>query len=215
MMPVPQTNNSYRVVDAERMRIIRQYAGRSVLDVGCGNGCYVLGLADKYDVHGVDIQPYDTWRAKPDLFALSDAIVLPFPDRSIDTVICVEVLEHIQHPETALREMHRVCRNHVIVSVPNCNVSEGMQTSRVVFAHWIDRTHVNFFDMESISSLIAQSGFRIVEKKSVDKISLVPLINEAYGPKGWLGILFRGMLRLLRRQDYFLACLIVGEKKTL
>ena len=32
-------------------------------------------------------------------------------DESVDVVLCTEVLEHIERPQTALAEFHRVMRN--------------------------------------------------------------------------------------------------------
>src|SRR5262249_18340634 len=42
---------------------------------------------------------------------------LPFPSRRFDVVTCLEVLEHLDHPERALGELRRVARHAVVVSV--------------------------------------------------------------------------------------------------
>jgi 2-polyprenyl-3-methyl-5-hydroxy-6-metoxy-1,4-benzoquinol methylase len=43
---------------------------------------------------------------------------LPFDDRSFDLVLCLEVMEHLGRPADALRELSRVSRGHLVVSVP-------------------------------------------------------------------------------------------------
>jgi ubiquinone/menaquinone biosynthesis C-methylase UbiE len=43
---------------------------------------------------------------------------LPFPSRSFDAVLCLEVLEHLEDPASAVRELSRVARKAVILSVP-------------------------------------------------------------------------------------------------
>jgi len=43
---------------------------------------------------------------------------LPRPAASVDTVVCLEVLEHLGDPEAGLRELARVTQRHVILSVP-------------------------------------------------------------------------------------------------
>jgi SAM-dependent methyltransferase len=48
------------------------------------------------------------YRARPDLFA--DAAYLPVADSSADTVVILEVLEHLRFPGDALREIARVLR---------------------------------------------------------------------------------------------------------
>lgn len=48
----------------------------------------------------------------------ADAMSLPFRDRSVDLVICSQVLHHFADPEavTLLRELHRVARRRVVIS---------------------------------------------------------------------------------------------------
>jgi len=58
------------------------------------------------------------WRARglPGVFA--SALSLPFPDRSLDLVLAIEVLEHVDDPGAALAEIARVARRDVVLSVP-------------------------------------------------------------------------------------------------
>jgi 2-polyprenyl-3-methyl-5-hydroxy-6-metoxy-1,4-benzoquinol methylase len=44
--------------------------------------------------------------------------MLPFGDCSVDTVTCLEVLEHLRSPERAVDELARICHGHCVVSVP-------------------------------------------------------------------------------------------------
>jgi SAM-dependent methyltransferase len=48
----------------------------------------------------------------------ADAGMLPFADRSVDVVTCLEVLEHLEAPERAVAELARICRGRCVVSVP-------------------------------------------------------------------------------------------------
>jgi hypothetical protein len=43
---------------------------------------------------------------------------LPFPDESFDTVLCAETLEHLERPEEAVKELMRVSKRSVSISVP-------------------------------------------------------------------------------------------------
>jgi ubiquinone/menaquinone biosynthesis C-methylase UbiE len=51
---------------------------------------------------------------------LGDVEAMPFEDASFGTVVCTEVLEHVPHPDQALREIRRVLRpgGALIGSVP-------------------------------------------------------------------------------------------------
>jgi SAM-dependent methyltransferase len=44
---------------------------------------------------------------------------LPFSDKSFDVVTALDVLEHLDDPHTALKELLRVARNLVVISLPN------------------------------------------------------------------------------------------------
>ena len=49
---------------------------------------------------------------------IASAYHLPYPDDGVDTVICCEVLEHLDEPDRALAEIARVAARHVVLSVP-------------------------------------------------------------------------------------------------
>lgn len=45
---------------------------------------------------------------------------LPYPDQSFDTVVCLDVLEHINDLHGAFADLLRVSKKYVIISLPNC-----------------------------------------------------------------------------------------------
>ena len=52
-------------------------------------------------------------------FIQGDIYEMPFEDGFFDVVLCTEVLEHLQDPEMALRELLRVSGNVVFLTVPH------------------------------------------------------------------------------------------------
>jgi len=79
---------------------------------GAGPGARVVGVEYRFDkaevarkVPGVDV-------------VVGDAGLLPFPDRSADLVLCIEVLEHLPTVEQAVAELARVAKDRCVVSVP-------------------------------------------------------------------------------------------------
>lgn len=207
--------NSYisRGVNLERFEAILKFAGQSILDVGCGSGAYVLKLADQYQIRGIDNQKYTSWENMPYLFSISDAADLSnYTENSIDTILTFETLEHLDDPHTALHEYYRVCRKNIILSVPNCKLSKGMEESKLVYYHWIDKSHINFFDMESIQELVIKSGFKIVHSRYINQISLYPLLKETFNFKFSNEGIVRKMFDYFARKKYYLTCLVIGEK---
>jgi SAM-dependent methyltransferase len=201
-----------RGLNKERLQAVERFAGPSVLDVGCGSGAYVLHLADKRSIRGLDYQTFDSWSQRPELFGVSDAQHLDVPDASVDTILSFETLEHLPDPVRAMREYFRVCRRNLILTVPNCQLTPGMRSSGLIYNHWIDRTHVNFWDMESISDLAVAAGFSIAHKQPINQVSPGGLLMESLGLRGSLARVGAGVVRRLQRQRYYMSSLVVAQK---
>lgn len=102
--------------------------GQDLLDVGCGPGSITVGLAARTApgrALGVDAvaAPLAEARAAADAagvaldLRVADVMALPLPDDSVDVVHAHQVLQHLQDPVGALREMARVCRPGGLVAV--------------------------------------------------------------------------------------------------
>ena len=82
--------------------------------------------------------------------------VLPFPDRTFDTVLLFEVIEHIADFETVLKEAFRVARKNVLITVPHVGDLELLRSNDVTYSHMLSTDHVNFFDSESLERFLRQ-----------------------------------------------------------
>jgi len=114
-------------------RFHRQIADRiaamapdSFLDAGCGEGFVAKMLRERMPglaLTGFDFDPAAVklaQAANPGAeFTTASIFDIPYPDDSFDVVGCFEVLEHQTDPLPALRELARVARRAVIVSVPH------------------------------------------------------------------------------------------------
>ncbi len=92
-------------------------------DIGSGNAIYkktILSQVDEYiAVDKGDIHQH-MFKASKEKFIDADIKDLPFDNKSIDTVILTQVLEHIDEPFKALDEIKRVLKKDavLILSVP-------------------------------------------------------------------------------------------------
>ena len=86
---------------------------KSVLDVGC----YDLFFSDNLKKMGYSCVSIDISPRKKEILKQS-VEKLAFKDHSFDIVLCLEVLEHIKNPIKALKELRRVAKNQLILSVP-------------------------------------------------------------------------------------------------
>lgn len=94
-----------------------------ILDAGCGTGGLAARLqAAGFTVTGVDADaPSLAWAQKQGRLAdgrCADITALPFPDDAFDLCVSSEVIEHVADDVAAVRELLRVSRGPVILTVP-------------------------------------------------------------------------------------------------
>jgi len=97
----------------------KSYLCGKLLDIGCGTKPYKKLLAPYVTGHiGVDHEK--TFHDKSNIDLFGTAYKIPAEDESFDSAICTAVLEHLEEPETALRECLRVLKHggYAIYSVP-------------------------------------------------------------------------------------------------
>lgn len=114
-------------MDHMRHKYISKFLiGESILDVGAYNGeflmlCRSLGWTD---IHGTEINDQIARIANENLglnVVRKDFLhgkLSSFSDSSIDTVVCMEVLEHLEDDIGGFHELLRVAKKRVIVTVP-------------------------------------------------------------------------------------------------
>jgi 2-polyprenyl-3-methyl-5-hydroxy-6-metoxy-1,4-benzoquinol methylase len=153
-------------VDSALVDFVAEHAGRSVLDLGCGLGGYSRALAERgFDVRALDVAPDYVERARSigvDA-EVYDGERIPLEDASVETVILLEVVEHLDDPGGLLREARRVARGNVLVTTPNCTQDFG--DVPVEFSHMLDVDHRQFFTEESLRRLLDEVfGSCVVEQ---------------------------------------------------
>jgi len=156
----------------------------SVLDIGCGEGILLHNIQDHLvgkNVFAIDIDHLEIETARKNIplakLGVASAYNLPFSDKRFDLTICCEVLEHLQNPDHALREILRVTAKYCILSVPNEPIWRILNICRGTYIADFGNTpgHVNHWSRRSFQRNISEY-FQIVE-------TITPL--------PWVGVLCR------------------------
>jgi SAM-dependent methyltransferase len=138
-------NRISRLLVSRFLRALRDSIGTAtpgwVLDAGSGEGLVMAGSRHR-DSNLVlldrDIaELHDARRNNPGASVIvGDVRALPFRENVFNLVLCTEVLEHTERPALAITELHRVCRDRFIFSVPREPLWRALNMLR--FSYWKD-----------------------------------------------------------------------------
>lgn len=156
---------------------IKKLKVSSILDAGCGEGFTLeflrkQGIGKAYE--GIDFLKTAIGIGKkvhPKVTLKQASIYeLPYKANAFDLVLCTEVLEHLEKPRDAVKELFRVSKKYVLVSVPNepifmgSNFLRGKNWSR--FGNDIE--HINHWTMFNFPKLVQKNAgvkTQIISKK--------------------------------------------------
>lgn len=106
-----------------------------ILEIGCGNGGGVLGIVDTVSVPVIGIEvdknradmAYGNLKGKNCCILRGSGESLPLRSESIQTIVLIEVVEHVVDYQLLFSEMHRVLRpnGRVYLSFPSINSISG------------------------------------------------------------------------------------------
>jgi len=170
--------------------LIRRFFGRitqvlasvepsSVLDAGCGEGellrravrggCRIVSLDRSREALAEwrTNRQKDTGQEACATAVCGSVLALPFARGAFDAVVCLEVLEHLEDPAAALRELMRVARKAVVLSVP---YEPYFRIGNLLRGKYLDRwgnhpEHVQHWNLRRFRDFLTPTGYevRVVE----------------------------------------------------
>jgi 2-polyprenyl-3-methyl-5-hydroxy-6-metoxy-1,4-benzoquinol methylase len=171
-------NNSYMLAFA----MIRP--GSSVLDLGCSDGSFAKLLVEQLSckVWGVELNKAAGEKAREfcqdvSFLDLDEVdLGLHFSGHVFDTVVCLDVLEHLKDPVLLLKSVKPILapNGYVVASIPNiAHISVRLSLLRGIFNYTdyglLDRTHLRFFNKDSVYQLFDSAGYKVVSLRRVTR----------------------------------------------
>lgn len=170
-----QTTTEYTVADQERMKAAQRYfawqsrlaeeqLGKRVLEVGCGMGNFTSQLHGRELIVGIDVDEncVDLWRQRfagrgeyiGSVLNAEDPAFLDLAQHRIDSIACLNVLEHIEQDGLVLRQMNRILPQggRVVLIIPAFEALYGEIDARL--------GHFRRYTKSSVAKLAEESGFR-------------------------------------------------------
>ncbi|MBM3126038.1 MAG: methyltransferase domain-containing protein [Chloroflexi bacterium] len=180
-----------KIHDRELGKQAPRYLGGRLVDVGCGMKPYKKMLSP-FVVQHIGVDHKETLHYNGDIDLWSTAYNMPLCDASFDSALCTAVLEHLEEPESALRECYRVLKSggHAIYSIPF-----------IWHLHEEPRDYYRF-SKYGITYLFNKVGFSVVEIKALSGFWVTfgqLLVYNIYrlnrGPFRWFRVIdFAGLM---------------------
>lgn len=173
-----RTNLIQRIWHGRRLRrisgLISKIGGR-MLDIGCDGVTLteaVAARAGAKEIIGIDISERAVAYSKrkhPEFhLAVGHGEALPFHEGAFDLIVCLEVLEHVDHPDKLLSEMNRCLKKdgYGLVVVPT-----ETPLFKLLWLLWTRfgkgkvwrHAHVQDFPGVVLNRLVKEAGFRVTE----------------------------------------------------
>lgn len=146
----------------------------SILDVGCGEGFTLARLKKakigknyegiERDDGAIELSKklYPTLNIKK-----GDIYTLPYKSNSFDLVVCTEVLEHLDEPRKAYKELIRVSKKYILLSVPNepWFTFQRMARFQNIMHLGAHPEHIQHWTYSAFLKFVKVKGVKLIEKK--------------------------------------------------
>lgn len=151
-----------------------------VLDVGCGNGQFLLDLHDAgFQVQGTELSSQSASRvpkAIADNIRVGDLLKLNLTAQHYDAITVWHVLEHVRDPYAICSEIHRLLKpgGWLFLSLPNAQSPEASLFGKHWF-HLDPPRHLFGLGTHSLTTLLEAAGFEVM------KVNTWSLEQNPYG----------------------------------
>ncbi|WP_083494627.1 class I SAM-dependent methyltransferase [Pyrodictium occultum] len=198
-----------------RLRLARD---SKLLDIGCGDGSLTILIANKLkvsEIYCIDVDENALSIAnKKGIITFKLDISrddLPFPENTFDLCLMLDVIEHLENPDHALREAYRVLKRggYLLITTPNMaswynrlllllgkpilgiDLSKEFRYRYPLGVTQVISGHLRLYTLDALRKMLFYHGFRVK--------------YEAGYPQVFSKTQVKGFIRLVRLLDASIA----------
>ena len=205
------------------------FLGKRVLEVGSGVGNQTRYFADRERVIASDIEPHylrelrrrfedsNNVRVASFVFPLQESDRTDLRNERPDTIVCMNVLEHIEHDSATLRDFASVLDpgGRLVLLVPAMPALYGSLD--------VALNHFRRYDKDALTKLVAECGFDVREIRYLNRPGVFGwwlnsrVLRRRVLPKGQLAV-FKWLMPFLKREEskppsFGMSLLVLGERR--
>lgn len=167
---------------------IKMVGTSKLLDVGCGTGDLTIFIANKLgikQIYGVDVDENALSQAKQKGIIVFNLDIskekFPFSNETFDLCTFLDVIEHLENPDNALKEIHRILKKEAFLLLTTPNVASwynrllllsgkpilGIDLSKEIRYNYpfgvtqVISGHQRLYTLDSLKKLLIFHGFEV------------------------------------------------------
>ena len=167
------------------LNAMNKYQFKTFADIGGAEGytANIVKTIFNVDVISTDLSENACTIAKR-LFNIkaipADIHKLPFRDNEFDLVLCSETIEHVTDYKGAIRELLRITKNVLVITVPH--ESEKIVARNI--KNKIPHAHIHYFDTRTLDYL-KEMGYNLQHEKTLSPLLIIPrVVAEGFKKPG-------------------------------
>lgn len=202
---------------------IKPFIGKKILEVGCGIGSFTRLLARGGQVTAVDINPRFVRRLKEGIHLKTFKISVLDIEKlwlksKFESIVCLNVLEHIENDVEALKNMSLMLRKEstLILLVPSHPILFGSLDEKV--------GHYRRYELKELTDKINRAGLIIKYSSHINRLGAIGwfinarIFRKKLLPRWQLKIFDYFSPLFLKMEKYFclpfgLSLLVIAKKK--
>jgi 2-polyprenyl-3-methyl-5-hydroxy-6-metoxy-1,4-benzoquinol methylase len=156
----------------------KKFLGNTIMDVGCGHGTFVDFIKERKKILLTEVSPEAVARLRRKykknknisilkLDLSKDGSASKMKKRKADTIVCLNVLEHVREDSALIKNARKVIRpkGKLVLYVPAKKFLFGTLD--------INLGHFRRYEKRGLETMLAKNGFKVIMSKYVNLIGVL------------------------------------------